>query len=572
MLCLLLKTAAFADPEARCGTPFLSVRPHPGAAAKKTADETFDVGDPLTVRAYNFGAVAGSDPYYLTTTTCRLKGEHCYIFVEDDIWSGSRVTPQRRRIPRPCAFDRSTPRYRERGIFSIDTEIFGPPPDADGDPRILIVILDIMDSSLGGTFVGYYDTANQAAPVGREILYIDSNPLDLDSNLARATLAHEFQHMLHWNADPDENRWVDEGCSEYAELACGYKDTTGTAGQNFLGVRQTCSNHRNPPHGAVPSDAGLTDAASWSAGNLPAFPLRPDLSADDLLRREIRRFGRRPAGRRTGKRHCRVRPYPGVPRTPVDRFDQFWSQLGRSRVRERRERTRDSVASRLRSGQKRYRRSPRRQTSAAPSSSGASTISCRERQGFTGLSLDVEKRQRPAGDTGFRTGRHTRRRRRHPSLTPPAAASVSTATRQPYWPSHARPPDLRPTPSLSPHATDELQEPRTSTPAERSIFPISSPLRPDSGKPPTSPASIPPSTWMATGPSHSRTSSSLRGISASHRESSGGFFRTPRLKPDRDDPHSTPQARTDANSRQSGDSATLTAPAATRCIHPTSIG
>ena len=73
---------------------------------------------------------------------------------------------------------------------------------------------------------GYYDVENQAPPTAREIVYLDSNPLDINSTLARATLAHEFQHMLHWNADPDEDKWLDEGCSEYAELACGYKDTT----------------------------------------------------------------------------------------------------------------------------------------------------------------------------------------------------------------------------------------------------------------------------------------------------------------------------------------------------------
>lgn len=268
VLCLLLNSAAFADPEARCGTPYLSVRPHPGAAAKKTAAETFDVGDPLTVRAFNFGDVAGSDPYYLTTTTCRLKGEHCYIFVEDDIWNGTRVNPAA-VATLALAFDRSTPRYRERGIFSIDTEIFGPPPDADGDPRVLIVILDILDGILSGTFAGYYDTANQAAPVGREILYIDSDPLDLDSDLARATLAHEFQHMLHWNADPDEHRWVDEGCSEYAEMACGYKDTTGTAARNFLAVPNLL---KSPgPTVPVPPNTGLTDAASWSKGDYLPF-------------------------------------------------------------------------------------------------------------------------------------------------------------------------------------------------------------------------------------------------------------------------------------------------------------
>ena len=35
--------------------------------------------------------------------------------------------------------------------------------------------------------------------------------------------------------DTDEDKWIDEGCSEYAELACGYKDTTETSAETFLG-------------------------------------------------------------------------------------------------------------------------------------------------------------------------------------------------------------------------------------------------------------------------------------------------------------------------------------------------
>lgn len=263
VLCLLLKTPAFAGAEAHCGTPYLPSRPIPAAAPKITAAETFDVGDPLTVRVFNFGAIPGTDPYYLTTTTCRLKGEHCYIFVEDDVWGGSRVAPAA-LTSLTRAFDRSTPRYPDRGIYSIDTEIFGPPPDSDGDPRIVIVLLDIMDNVRSGTILGYYDTANQAAPVGREILYIDTDPLDLNSDLARATLAHEFQHMLHWNGDPDEDRWVDEGCSEYAELACGYRKTTGEVAQKFLVVPNLLKTPvSNLP---VPPNTGLTDDSSWSKG------------------------------------------------------------------------------------------------------------------------------------------------------------------------------------------------------------------------------------------------------------------------------------------------------------------
>ena len=320
-LCLLWSTSAIAGAEPRSGTHLLPVHPHPGPAAKRTAAETFDVGDPLTVRVYNFGAIPGSDPYYLTTTTCRVRGEHCYIFVEDVIWSGPRVTPNAvASLAR--AFDRSTPRHRERGIYSINTEIFGPPPDADGDPRVLIVVLDIMDNALSGTILGYYDTANQAAPFGREILYIDSDPLDLGGNLARATLAHEFQHMLHWNADPDENRWVDEGCSEYAELACGYKDTTGTAGRLFLGapnlLKSPESAHR------VPSDAGLTDASSWTAGNLLPFLFDQTFLLTTYF---AERYGHSAVARLVAQPENGIAGFDLTLASlgEIDRFDHFWS-------------------------------------------------------------------------------------------------------------------------------------------------------------------------------------------------------------------------------------------------------
>lgn len=320
--CLLLKTSALAGPEAICGTPYLPSRPNPGAAAKKTAAETFDVGDPLTVRVFNFGAVPGTDPYYLTTTTCRLKGEHCYIFVEDVIWEGSRVTPAA-LTSLTRAFDRSTPRYPDRGIYSVGTEIFGPPPDADGDPRIVIVLLDIMDNILSGTIVGYYDTANQAAPVGREILYIDSDPLDLNSDLARATLAHEFQHMLHWNGDPDEDRWVDEGCSEYAELACGYKNATGEVAQKFLVVPNLLKSPvSNLP---VPPNTGLTDASSWSKGACLPFLFDQTFL---LMTYFAQRYGDAAVARLVAEPANSINGFNRTLETigAEERFEQFWSE------------------------------------------------------------------------------------------------------------------------------------------------------------------------------------------------------------------------------------------------------
>ena len=440
MFCLLLNSAAFADPDARCGTPYLSVRPRPGAAAKKTAAETFDVGDPLTVRAYNFGAVAGSDPFYLTTTTCRFKGEHCYIFVEDDIWNGPRVNPAA-VATLALAFDRSTPRYRERGIFSIDTEIFGPPPDADGDPRVLIVILDIMDSSLGGTFVGYYDTANQAAPVGREILYIDSNPLDLDSNLARATLAHEFQHMLHWNADPDEHRWVDEGCSEYAELACGYKDTTGTAARNFLRVPNLLKS--SDPAGAVPTNTGLTDDASWSKGDYLPFLFDQTFL---LMTYFAQRYGNSAVTRLVAEPANSIEGF-NLALESLDageRFEQFWANWAAA-VFVNDEDEPGIPGSHPQTGQKRYRSGSGRRPRRRPPALGHRLFRA-SNVGFRGPLARCQKRQRPAGDTGVRTGRHTRRRRRtRPSHRPPPHRSLRRHAKSISRHTHVRrPSDLHP--------------------------------------------------------------------------------------------------------------------------------
>ena len=232
------RLSATGQPVPASGT-YLLPRPdvQPASLSKQLVSSPFAVGDTLTVPAYSFRL--GDQGHYTTTTTCHVVGDHCALFVEDDIWGSHRITSAGLESLAE-AFDRTTPADSSRGIFGVTTSLFGAPPDADANPRILIVVLDILDSPITGTtFVGYFDVANQAPPTSREIIYIDSNPLDIDSNLARATLAHEFQHMLHWNADPDEEKWVDEGCSEYAELACGYKDTTRTAASAFLQVTNT---------------------------------------------------------------------------------------------------------------------------------------------------------------------------------------------------------------------------------------------------------------------------------------------------------------------------------------------
>jgi hypothetical protein len=212
---------------------------HPEAiksiALHKTA-WTFVVGSTKSWYADNF--ITGKDiNRYLVPSTCRAVGNNCYIFVEDSSWIKGRVTQTVVDSVR-IYFDSKTPADPSKGIYQLDTETFGDPPNVDGDPKIIILLLDIKDGfSVSGGFVGGYfysynelgfSTSNHA-----EIFFIDTYPLNLTSQSGLrdgiSILAHEFQHMIHFNYNYFVNHktiedltFIDEGCSLVAEVNCGF--------------------------------------------------------------------------------------------------------------------------------------------------------------------------------------------------------------------------------------------------------------------------------------------------------------------------------------------------------------
>ena len=172
---------------------------------------------------------------YLTAATCRFAGEHSYVFVEDTQWG---LTVKQSDVEMVGAlFDSTTAADPNKGIFALCTETFGDPPDEDDDPRIFILLLDIRDRYVDRGdeyYAGYFDKRGEGFRPAQDILYLDTNPLPIASELAKATLAHEFQHMIHWAHDPDEEQWIDEGCSQYAETVCGYPDADPDMIPRFL--------------------------------------------------------------------------------------------------------------------------------------------------------------------------------------------------------------------------------------------------------------------------------------------------------------------------------------------------
>lgn len=172
---------------------------------------------------------------YTVSAALRGIGSFCYIFVEEAEWN-TRVTAETvASIVR--AFDVATPANPQQGIYSTLTGFFGVPPDIDENGRIILLLLNIQDANHASQYTaGFFNPVDQSRGVLRapgfrgfpirsneaDILYIDTQPLNPNSEIAHNVIAHEFLHLIHWRHDPHEATWVDEGCAGYASFLCGY--------------------------------------------------------------------------------------------------------------------------------------------------------------------------------------------------------------------------------------------------------------------------------------------------------------------------------------------------------------
>ena len=103
-------------------------------------------------------------------------------------------------------------------------------PGVDNDPRLHI----LHAFGLGDGIAGYYSSADEYSNLARdfsnekEMFYINLDWLNGSRNYTyyETVLAHEFQHMIHWHKDRNEETWVNEGLSEFAQEVAGYEPDT----------------------------------------------------------------------------------------------------------------------------------------------------------------------------------------------------------------------------------------------------------------------------------------------------------------------------------------------------------
>lgn len=198
----------------------LALRLRPGVedVPANVSSEEYEVGDTLTFWASN----VDDNRQFQVEATLIYRTDVAYVWVE----SGKDY--DRDRIARSIdAFsEKSYPTVR--GFFGSEWN-----PGVDNDPRLHI----LHATDLGRSIAGYYSSADEFSNLAneysneKEMFYISLEWLNRsrDYEYYETVLAHEFQHMIHWYNDRNEETWVNEGLSELAQEVAGYPPDTGFA-------------------------------------------------------------------------------------------------------------------------------------------------------------------------------------------------------------------------------------------------------------------------------------------------------------------------------------------------------
>ena len=115
----------------------------------------------------------------------------------------------------------------ENKIYPSTRDFFGSEwtPGVDADPHLFILYA----RGLGGSVAGYFSSSDEYLPSvrqysnGHEMFLLSLDRIDLDEQFAYSVLAHEFEHMIQWYRDRNEEIWMNEGSANLAAFLNGYE-------------------------------------------------------------------------------------------------------------------------------------------------------------------------------------------------------------------------------------------------------------------------------------------------------------------------------------------------------------
>lgn len=199
------------------------------------------VGDEITITVSDDGL--GID--YDETFVVLMEGEYGIILIEKAAYDNYDSTTDEYVFPNPNGCWRSEDRIsRDQLAYLLDefdntmwptvTTVYGEPlPRGDEGQKIWTLIFNIRDASYYDcdqtSYIAGYFSASESAENNKNIMHIDTydwaNRTGPDADrpyLYEGVFAHEFEHLVHFDIDPDEPSWVDEGLADLAGYLCGY--------------------------------------------------------------------------------------------------------------------------------------------------------------------------------------------------------------------------------------------------------------------------------------------------------------------------------------------------------------
>jgi hypothetical protein len=215
-------------------------QPIPEVAAD--ARNNFQLGDQDTFWVTDNGQTPPKQ--FQAQATLEYITDHSYWWVEDGMNVGAE------------ALKRSAERF-ETETYSTNRDFFGSEwsPGVDNDVRIHVFMGNV--PSVAGYFSASNSYPRQAEPYSnqREMFFINLGAISPGNDYFDSVLAHEFQHMIHWRQDRNEDTWVNEGLSELASFINGY-GLSGFAGAFTYAPDTQLNSWASSPNAALANYGG----------------------------------------------------------------------------------------------------------------------------------------------------------------------------------------------------------------------------------------------------------------------------------------------------------------------------
>ncbi|MDR1785116.1 MAG: hypothetical protein LBR23_01435 [Spirochaetaceae bacterium] len=178
---------------------------------------------------------ATNGAWYQITAAKAGESAHCIVYGDTTLKAASSTTGKY-----TAAQAQALANEYETYVWSQITGAFGDIYDVDGNGKVILLLLDIVDgypTQTGGGYVaGYFDSTHMLSGAysnRADMLFMDVNPGTVGDATFNATMAHELQHLINWSETVAKNRsekelWINEGLSTGAEYV--YSSAKGSGG------------------------------------------------------------------------------------------------------------------------------------------------------------------------------------------------------------------------------------------------------------------------------------------------------------------------------------------------------